>query len=133
MFSGFLLKIGDTEFPLKYMNTKTYTTTPLVRQDLESYRDANGYLHRDVLPHKPTKIEFTTPPIENKDVVEINALFRENFINEAERKLNITYYNMETDQYLSCEAYMPDTSYVINNILNGVVYYDPIRLAFIEY
>ena len=61
-YKGYLLKIGDWEFPLKYIRAETYVALRS-GQDLDSYRDADGNLHRTALDNFLYKIEFETPPM----------------------------------------------------------------------
>ena len=61
-YQGYLLKIGDWEFPLKYIRAETYVALRS-GQDLDSYRDADGNLHRTALDNFLYKIEFETPPM----------------------------------------------------------------------
>ena len=52
-----------------------------------------------------------------------------------QRKTSLQYYDMATDSYKTGTFYMPDVDYSIQFIDNvkNIVYYDPIRFAFIEY
>lgn len=133
MFSGYLIKIGEDVFPMRYINEKTYNASVKQRLDLDSYRDANGVLHREVSAHSPTKIELTTIDLTNKTLAEIIRIFQENFINEAERKVLVTYYDVEKDGYDTGEFYISNTRYEIEEIVNGEVRYKPVRFAFTEY
>lgn len=135
-FNGYLIKIGGTDFPLKYIEHKTYKVTPNQRQEKKANRNAEGELIRTTLPHTPVKIEFETlPGIKNSAVEEINSLIRSNFTVPLERKLSINYYDPEENTYKTADVYMPDTEYPIMRIdtEHNVVYYDKIRYAFIGY
>ena len=65
-FNGYLFKIGETIFPLKYVFAKSYTITPNRRQDIDPFRNANGRLQRNVVEHMPSTIEIKTRPMDNK-------------------------------------------------------------------
>ena len=54
MYQGYLVKIGNIKLEYKYIQYGSYTVTPNQRQDLDSFRDNNGYLHRTVLSHIAT-------------------------------------------------------------------------------
>lgn len=132
-FQNYLLKVGNYEIPVKFINADTYIANRTV-QDLDSYRDANGVLHRTTLDHVPNKIEFETPPmLTNTEFAELMGNIQENYIIEAERKVNVTAYIPETDSYETQEMYMPDIKPTIYMILNKEIRYRPIRLAFIGY
>ena len=60
-FNGsYYIKVGDYPIPLKYMFKGSYKVS-VNTQDLDSYRDGNGKLHRNVLPHQADKLEFEVP------------------------------------------------------------------------
>ena len=137
-FGGYLIKVGGsngTILPMKFMKAESYKSTPAQRMESKATRDATGVLHRTTVEHTATKIEFETPVITNRDVVELMTLFRANWTNELERRLDIYYYNEEEDDYILADVYMPDIQFPINRIdLNtNTVYYNSIRFAFIEY
>mgnify|MGYP000066748476 CR=1 FL=1 len=60
-YKGYLLKINGTELPGQYI--QDYSSTPNQAQDKDSYQDLTGELHREILPHTRSKIEFKTPPM----------------------------------------------------------------------
>ncbi len=125
-----LLKVGDYPIPLKYMMIDTYDASPDQRQDLDAYRDADGYMHRNTLPHTATKVEFQTPPLYTYEFRELIDNIRANFTNLLERKVSLTYYDDETDTYKTGDFYMPGTmTYKRMNIK----IYSQNRICFIEY
>lgn len=134
-FSGYLIKIGNTVLPMKYMKAESYKSTPSQRLETEAKRAITGLLHRTTVEHRPTKIEFETPIITNLDLQAMWNIIQANYTIENERKITIQYYNEETDSYLSAECYIPDVEYQINRIdlATNLIYYNPIRFAFIEY
>ena len=77
-YAGYLIKVGGangTVFPMKYIRVETYKCTPNQRIDQGSDSDATGELHRTVLPHTRTKIEFETPQmLRGADVAAISSL-----------------------------------------------------------
>ena len=135
MFQGWLIKCGDTEIPMDYIKLSSYTVTPNQRLDIMAERDMTGVLHRDTVSHMPVKIEFETPYIYNRDVEVLNRIIQSAFTEPVGRTLNIQYYDMETNTYKSAVCYMPDTQYTIYNadLRKGIILYNPLRYAFIEY
>lgn len=136
MFNGWLVKAGGVIVPLKYIQYASYSVTPAQRQDLDSEVAVTGVLHRNVVEHRRSKIEFNSmPDLSNKEVAEIGSIFHKAFTNEAERALNVEYYDPELDSYKSGVFYMPDTKYPIKQIQaeTNIVIYDSLRYAFIEY
>lgn len=137
-FSGYLIKVGGsngTVLPMKYMRHESYKITPNQRLETDAKRDVTGMLHRNTVSHTATKIEFETPIITNIDLQAMLSILRSNWTIQLERKLNIQYYNEETDSYATAACYVPDIDYNIDHIdLNqNLVFYKPIRIAFIEY
>ncbi len=132
MYSGFLLKIGNEIFNMKYIKEKTYKGYASV-QDLDSYRDANGVLHREALSHVPIKCEFETIPLDNEQYGQIMDMIRRNYINELERKVSITAFILEYNGYVTQDAYMAEPQPKIQTIKDNNIQYAPLRIAFIGY
>lgn len=132
MYSGFLLKIGNEIFNMKYIKEKTYNGYVSV-QDLDSYRDANGLLHREALSHVPIKCEFETIPLNNEQYEQIMDMIRRNYINELERKVTITAFILEYNGYVTQDAYMAEPQPQIQTIKDNKIQYAPLRIAFIGY
>lgn len=132
-YSGYLLKFGSTELSYEYIRAASYHTTPSQRLDLDSYRDANGVLHRTALEHTASKIEWETPPLDNTQLQTLLSIFRSAMTNVAERKVTVTYYNEESNSYVTGTFYMPDAEYTIRHVTSTILMYEPIRFALIEY
>ncbi len=132
MYSGFLLKIGNEIFNMKYIKEKTYKGYVSV-QDLDSYRDANGLLHREALSHVPIKCEFETIPLNNEQYEQIMDMIRRNYINELERKVTITAFILEYNGYVTQDAYMAEPQPQIQTIKDNKIQYAPLRISFIGY
>ena len=132
-YLGYLIKVGNYVIPFKYMKAESYSAYRSV-QDLDSYRDANGILHRTALDHVPNKVEFETPAmLTDKSFSELMGNIQSNYLNENERKLLVNMYIPETDSYVEQEMYMPDITPKIFKANKDGIKYSPIRLAFIGY
>ena len=129
-FSNYLVKVGSYTIPMEYMAYGTYTIAANQRQDLDSYRDADGVLHRNVLPHTATKIEFNTIILSAIQFRELINGINSNLSSQLERKATVTYYDEESDSYKTGSFYMPGT--MEYKRLNKEMY-DNMRIAFIEY
>ena len=78
-------------------------------QDVEDYTDANGYLHRNPVELKASKVEFETPAMLTRtDLNELLGNIRENIIGEAGRELYFTAYIPEYDDYVTQKGYLAD-------------------------
>lgn len=133
-FSGWLIRVGSYTIPLKFMRYETYQVT-YNTQDLDSYRDADGILHRNALDHKVGKVEFNTPTISNSEMETLLSNIRSQFTDAKERKLNVTFYNPDSNIYLSQSMYMPDITFKIRNVdeAHHTLNYSETRIAFIGY
>lgn len=131
-YSGFLIRAGNYTIPVKFIQLKSYKVTRNV-MDLDSYRDANGVLHRTALEHVPIKIEFNTPYLTGEQMQELLKKIADNYISSEERKVMITAYVSETDEYVIQDMYMPDLEFTIYSIKGATIIYEPLRIAFIGY
>lgn len=133
-FNGYLLQVGSYQITGEnYINEKSYKAT-LNIQDLDSYRDANGVLHRNALDHVPLKVEINTRPgLNNFELSSFLGGIRSNFTIPKERKCIVTAFVPEINDYLTQEMYMPDPEITIKSIERNLVFYESVRLAWIGY
>lgn len=132
-YSGFLIKVGDYKIPHSWIRAETYKVT-LNGQDLDSYRDSNGLLHRTALEHTVAKVEFETPPLRtNKQWSDFMKNIQKNYINKREKKVSATVYIAETDDYITQDMYVPDIETSIYMADGDKILYEQIRIAFIGY
>lgn len=109
-YKGSLFTIGGQEFPHKWIYRDSYSVTPHI-QDLDSERNTNGRLIRNVLDHKSVTITFQTVPMSLDDYEEMWAFIRENYTIAREHKLHCTYYSFEDGEMLPMDCYIPDTTH----------------------
>lgn len=126
-FNGYLIKIGSIIISSKFIALNSYKSTPNQMTDLDSYTDSNGLLHRNVLPHKSTKIEFNTPPLTLATKIELQSLL------PTRVKLSLTYWNDEENVYKTGDFYIPDITFEVSHHTANNIWYNPVRIAFIEY
>ena len=133
-YAGYLVKVGTYTIPLSFIKAESYKVTHLI-QDLDSYRDADGILHRNALSHVPDKCEFEcVPMLTNTEISTVVNAIRGQFTNAAERKASVTIYIPETDSYVTNEdMYMPDPEYSIYYADSSIIQYNSVRFAFIGY
>lgn len=127
-FLGHLLKIGERIIPNKYL--QSYSATPNQVQDIDSYQDVEGNLHREILPHTRTKLEFTTPYLWLEDKIVLQSFFPDRM---EEPKVTAEYWDDEANTYKTGVFYVPDIQYKIYRIRGANMQYFPIRIALIEY
>lgn len=135
-FMGYLIKIGNKEIPTKYIAESSYYATPCQRQDLDSYRDNTGVLHRDVVDNRPSKVEFKTMEgLTEEEVTSIWGIFKANFASEKEMKAQIEFYDPLTGAYMTESMYLKNPKVQIDYIdrETSVVYYKSIQFVLTGY
>lgn len=140
-YNGYLIKLGDNILPNMYIKINSYTVVPQQTMEWSAERTMSGLLVRSTVSHKPTKITFSTPRMVNRtmsnvrDVPAFWKYFVEAFSDEKERKLKVTYYDPQTDNYKSGDFYVPDISYPIEFIdqTTNLVHYGETKISLIEY
>ena len=132
-YQGYLIKVGSYTIPLNMIAYDTYKVL-MSTQDLDSFRDADGELHRTVLLHKLCKVEFETKNmLTNTQFATLMSNISANYIDANEKKVSAMFYVPEIDDYVTAYMYIPDITPQINTVINNVIKYDQIRLAFIGY
>lgn len=128
---------GWHKLPLDCIKYSTYKSTPDQRLDQDSTRNTSGLLIRNVLPHRATKIEFQTRPMNSTMKAAFMSKIRDAWAagSEAERRLRIKYWDDETDAYKEGTFYTPDIDWSIKSIdeAAGRIDYDSTTIKFIEY
>lgn len=132
MYEGYLLKVGINVIPFEYMRADTYKAT-YNGQDIDSYRDADGLLHRNALPHFVPKVEFNTPHITNVQAQALLGLIRSQYLDTVEKKVSVKCYIPELDDYLTQDMYIPDIEFQIFKADGNDIIYNETRIAFIGY
>lgn len=127
-FQGYLLKIEGVELPNKYI--VDYMATPNQIQDKDSYQDVDGKLHREILPHTRSKIEFQTPIMSLNEKIEFQNCFPNR---KSNPKISVEYWNDEDNAYVTGEFYVPDIQFKPFAIIGNTMMYKPFRVALIEY
>lgn len=132
-YAGYLIKVGTYTIPLSIMRAETYTVFMSIT-DLDSYVDANGYLHRNALDHIANKVEFETIPLmDNTQFASLMANLYAQMTETKERKASVTCYIPEIDDYVTQDMYMPDIKPTLYYADDSKIQYNQVRLAFIGY
>lgn len=132
-YAGYLIKVGTYTIPLSIMRAETYTVFMSIT-DLDSYVDANGFLHRNALDHIANKVEFETIPLmDNTQFSSLMANLYAQMTETKERKASVTCYIPEIDDYVTQDMYMPDIKPTLYYADDSKIQYNQVRLAFIGY
>lgn len=133
MYQGYLIKVGEYSIPLSIIRAETYSCT-YNSQDVDSYRDANGYLHREALDNYVPKVEFNVVPmLSNQQLSSFLANIRSQYTNATERRVVASVYVPEIDDYVVQDMYMADFTPEIYFANNAFIQYKEFRMAFIGY
>ncbi len=131
--SNFLIKFGSKELPNSFLTDDGYVTTPNQRTELEAYRDADIKLHRTTSPEYKTSIQLTFCPMSQSDKELLQNIIRTDMENEIERKVSVTYWNEETNDYKDGEFYISDVTYATLGFFGGEKWYKSFTCQLTEY
>lgn len=128
-----LFKFGSADFSGK-IRAETYKITPNARQDLDSYRDADGVLQRTALAHTATTIEFNVISLYEEEMRSLMDSIAANYINYKERDANCTYYDPETGAMKTGHFYIDSNlTFNLHAIWNGKKLFKETTFKFVEY
>lgn len=134
-FNGYLIRIGgQDEFFEHYMVCQTYKVSKKML-DYGSFRDSDGILKRTCLDHVSYIIQFDIKPCNNVKLAEFMGAIKSNFSIPKERKVSVTFYNAEDDNYITDDFYMPDPEFNIDHIdtKTNQIFFKQITIKFIGY
>lgn len=136
-FDGWLLKFGSVRLPNSFLLADGWKSTPNQRLEISAYRNANMLLRRDTSGNHKTKIIITVREMNLEEKMAFQNVINQAMINEKERKIDLTYWNDETNEYVHSETgfYIPDITYVAHNIdedKNDILY-NSFSVTMIEY
>lgn len=128
-----LFKFGSVIFD-DYVRYGTYNITPNARQDLDSYRDADGVLQRTALTHTATSIDFTTRAMWSEMFEPLISAMVASYINFNERDAMCEYYDPETRQAKTGHFYL-DSNWKPNIMrkIGDRIFYGETNFSFVEY
>lgn len=132
-YNGTLLSLSGDAFPLKYVFKESYEITPQARLDLDPFRSTEGYLMRNTLAHTASKISFQVKPMWNWEHAEMWAFIRSHYTDSHERKVRLTYYQPELDDYETGDFYIPDFKPKMDLAAPDKILIRSYELQFIEY
>lgn len=132
-YRGYLIKVGDYVIPHSIIQAESYKVT-YNSQDVDSYRDANGVLHRDALDNYVPKVEFNVVPmLKNDRLSEFLYNIRRNYILPVERKVHASVYIPEIDDYVESNMYLADFTPEMYFADANYIQYKSFRMALIGY
>lgn len=132
--SDILFKFGHCSFAKK-IKADSYSITPNARQDMDSYRDADGVLRRNALQHTASIIEFDTIPMWESQFNALMTSMRAQYLNSNERDANCTYFDPETGTVGKTGHFYLDSNFKVSikQVWGGKILYDSCHFKFVEY
>jgi hypothetical protein len=128
-FNGYFIKANGNILPSYLIARKGYKSNPNIQQDLDSYRDGDGELHRNVLTHKPSKVWIKTiSPLMYSEKLIIQSVFPNREVATVE------YWNDESNSYQTAKFYIPDIDFTIDYIdKKGRLVYTELEITLVGY
>lgn len=124
-YKGYLIKTEYGILPGKFITG--YDSTPNQETDRNSYTDANGKTHRNILKHTKSGITFTLPPLTLEEKEQFQKYFPERY------KMKIEYWNDAENTYAEGIFYITPIKYTILNYDKKTIYYSLATVELIEY
>lgn len=128
-----IFTFGSADFSKK-IKAESFKITPNARQDLDSYRDADGLLHRTALNHTATVIEFDVIPMREGEMRGLLDSMTSSYINYNERDAQCSYFDPETGTMKSGHFYLDSNlSFGYYGVFDGEIQYSETHFKFVEY
>lgn len=132
-YKGYLIKVGNYTIPLSMIKAESYKVTNY-SQDLDSYQDVDGELHRNALELQAPKVEFETRNmLTNTELTALLSSIQANYTIPLEKKASVEVYVPEIDKYITNNMYMADFSPTMYYADSTMIKYLSTRMAFISY
>lgn len=132
-YAGYLVKVGDYTVPFKFIRPKSFKAV-WSTNDLESYRDADGELHRQALSRKTLKVEWNIPAMSSDEVEEFLAGIQDEYTNDDEKCALVTAWMPEIGAYVTDKCYLASSiTFTIASANETSLEYEETRVAFIGY
>ena len=136
-FKGILLyRTADNKpFPQQYIEMGSWSSNPDQREEIRAYRDDNTRaLTRITAQGRKSIFSFATRNnLHLKDKIAIQKWFTEKEVNSTERKIQLTFWNEETNNYDTGYFYRPNMEFRIKSIIGNDIIYDSMQFDFVEY
>ena len=143
---GYLVKVGDYTIPFRFIKAETYQCVWEV-VEFDSYRDADGTLHRDsVAPNRVMKVEWETPDLSNVEFETLMSYIRSQYLSSdavngkeifkgtKAKSCYVTAWMPEEGKYKTDTCYLTsDVNFTIRYADENGIRYSPVRFSFIGY
>lgn len=137
-FQGWLIKFGNVILPNSFLLADGWEATPNQRLELDAYRDAFAYLHRETADNFKSKMTLNIREMTLQERIAFDNVIGLATLpssDKKQRKVAVTYWNDETLAYCSGEFYIADTTYSIHRVDedHNDIEYNSFSLTLTEY
>lgn len=136
-WAGYFLKATATNqiFPNKYIAAESWDSNPNNREEVKAYRDENTRdLVRVTAAGRKSALQFSTREnLHLKDKMAVQAFFTAAESDSDQRKINLQFWNDETNDYQTGDFYRPNTTFKIKKATENDLIYDSITIDLVEY
>lgn len=138
-YGGYLLKVkgqgNQTDYiiPMHDILEKTYDSTYSV-MDYDSTRSASGKLIRNAQKHRVPHCSIQVKSLNNVQLADLMNNIQARYVIQKEKKLELSMFLPEINDYVTVFCYIPDIKFVIRVIENNTtIHYESFTLEFIGY
>ena len=124
-----------TPFPNEYILYESWTSTPDRREELVAYRDDNTRnLTRVTAAGKKSNFSFELREgLHLRDKQRIQTFFTSAEVDQEQRKIQLQFWNDETNSYDTGYFYRPNMAFPIRRVTDDDIIYGKLKLEFVEY
>ena len=138
-WKGYLIKKtvngSDVIFPHQYIALESWESTPNQREEIKAYRDDNTRdLTRITAQGKKSVFKFKTRNyLHLAEKQEIQNFFTSSESDPNQRRITLTIWNDENNDYMTADFYRPNMKFPIYKITNNDIIYKEFQFELIEY
>lgn len=138
-WQGYLIKKTvngqDVIFPDKYIALDSWDSTPNQREEIKAYRDDNTRdLTRITAQGKKSVFKFKTRNyLHLAEKQEIQNFFTSSESDPTQRRITLTIWNEEDNDYMTADFYRPNMKFEIYKISNDDIIYKEFQFELIQY
>ena len=138
-WKGYLIKKtvngSDVIFPHQYIALESWESTPNQREEIKAYRDDNTRdLTRITAQGKKSVFKFKTRNyLHLAEKQEIQNFFTSSESDPNQRRITLTIWNEENNDYMTADFYRPNMKFEIYKISQTDIIYKEFQFELIQY
>lgn len=135
-YKGYLIKAGNSSeiMDMRWIVRKSYRSKPNQREEIEAYRDDyTRNLTRVTAPGLKSNVKFTIVRADLDTKIAIQSFFNGAMVNKLQRKVHLTIWNDEDNEYQTGYYYLPDIEWTIEDADEDTIYYKETAIELQQY